>query len=364
MNPPATGVLAARFFMILTILTFLALLLVLVLAHEAGHFFAAKRAGVAVEEFGFGFPPRLLTLFTSGGTRFTLNAIPLGGFVRPAGEDDPSVPGGLAGASKRTRALVLLAGPTANILLGVLAFTFAYKFAAPDPARVLVTQIAAGSPAEAAGLQRGDLIVGFNAIPINGFETLRDATAANLDTLVSLTVVRQDETISVPITPRSAHPPDEGPLGITIGHPPLRTSWGQATVYGLDSVALQVENMVLLPSRLARGELAPDQARVSGLKGMYDMFAWAGDIDRDAQRPFLTLNLVGLISIGLALANLLPIPALDGGRLAFVMFEAVFHRRLSPRHEGLAHAIGFVLLLILMAYVNFQDFINPLVLPR
>jgi regulator of sigma E protease len=132
----------------------------------------------------------------------------------------------------------------------------------------------------------------------------------------------------------------------------------------MDAVALQVENLIFLPSRMIRGEIAPEEARVSGLKGMYDMFAWAGQIDRDAQRPFLTLNLAGIISIGLALANLLPFPALDGGRLAFVAFEAVTRRRISPRHEGWAHAIGFVLLLILMAYVNFQDFSNPLVLPR
>jgi regulator of sigma E protease len=97
---------------------------------------------------------------------------------------------------------------------------------------------------------------------------------------------------------------------------------------------------------------------------MYDMFAWAGEIDRDAQRPFLTLNLTGIISIGLAVANLLPIPALDGGRLAFVLIEATTRRRISPRYEGLAHAVGFVLLLILMAYVNLQDFTNPIALPR
>jgi len=346
------------------VLVFVGILALLILGHEFGHFVAARLQGVKVTEFGIGFPPRLLTLFHAAGTRFTVNAIPLGGFVRPAGEDDPSVPGGLAGAPKRTRALVLLAGPGANILLGVLAFTAAYKFAAPDPARVIVTQVAAGSPAEAAGLQRGDLTIRFNDIEINSFETLRDATAANLGTLITLTVLRQGETITVPITPRSEHPPDEGPLGITIGHPTLQTSWREASVYGVNSAFLQFENMVLFPSRLMQGEVAPEDARVSGLKGMYDMFAWAGQIDRDAQRPFLTLNLVGLISIGLALANLLPIPALDGGRLAFIAFEAVFHRRLSPRHEGLAHAIGFVLLLILMAYVNVQDFSNPLVLPR
>src|SRR3990170_7515336 len=162
------------------LLLFVLILGGMILGHEFGPFLMARARGVRVEEFGLGFPPRLLTLFSAGGTRFTLNLIPLGGFVRPAGEDDPSVPGGLAGAPKRTRALVLLAGPGANILLGVLAFTAAYKFAAPDPARVIVTQVAASSPAEAAGLQPGDLVIRFNDIEIDGFEKLRDATAAAL----------------------------------------------------------------------------------------------------------------------------------------------------------------------------------------
>jgi regulator of sigma E protease len=346
------------------LLVFAAILGFLILGHEFGHFVAARARGVQVTEFGFGFPPRLLTLFRFKGTRFTVNAIPLGGFVRPAGEDDPSVPGGLAGASKLTRSIVLLAGPTANILLGILAFTAAFKFAAPDPARVLVTDVAAASPAETAGLRSGDLILAIDDLPVESFEVLRQATAEHLDVPVVLTVLRAGEQLELTITPRSVHPEDEGPMGITIGHPTRQASWSEAAVYGLDSVVLQVENLALLPSRLARGEVAPEEARVSGLKGMYDMFAWAGEIDRDAQRPFLTLNLMGIISIGLALANLLPFPALDGGRLAFIAIEAVSGRRVSPRYEGLAHAVGFVLLLILMAYVNLQDFTNPISLPR
>ena len=346
------------------LLVFAAILSLLILGHEFGHFLAARARGVRVTEFGIGFPPRLLTLFTAKGTRFTVNAIPLGGFVRPAGEDDPSVPGGLAGSSKKTRALVLLAGPGANILLGILAFTAAFKFAAPDPTRVIVTDIAAGSPAEAGGMLPGDIVVAVDGLPVDGFEVLQQATSEHLDIPIALTVLRSGEELRLTVTPRSVHPEDEGPMGITIGHPTRQASWGEAAVYGLDSVRVQVENLALLPSRLARGEVAPEEARVSGLKGMYDMFAWAGAIDRDAQRPFLTLNLVGIISIGLALANLLPLPALDGGRLAFVAIEAVSGRRVSPRHEGLAHAVGFVLLLILMAYVNLQDFTNPIVLPR
>jgi regulator of sigma E protease len=346
------------------LLVFAAILGFLILGHELGHFIAARARGVQVTEFGFGFPPRLLTLFTFKGTRFTLNAIPLGGFVRPAGEDDPSVPGGLAGSSRSTRAIVLLAGPAANLLLGVLAFTAAYKFAAPDPSRVVVTEVAVGSPAASAGLLPGDIVVALDEIVVDSFDVLRQETAEHLDMPVVLTVLRGGEELRLTITPRSAHPEDEGPMGITIGHPTRQATWGEAASYGVESVALQVENLALLPSRLARGEIAPEEARVSGLKGMYDMFAWAGEIDRDAQRPFLTLNLMGIISIGLALANLLPFPALDGGRLAFVVVEAISGRRVSPRYEGLAHAVGFVLLLILMAYVNLQDFTNPIALPR
>ena len=346
------------------LLLFAAILGFLILGHEFGHFVAARARGVQVTEFGIGFPPRLLTLFHFKGTRFTVNAIPLGGFVRPVGEDDPTVPGGLAGSSKLTRTIVLLAGPGANILLGILAFTVAFKFASPDPTRVMVTQIASGSPAEAAGILRGDLVLALDEIPVAGFEDLRQATADHLDIPVVLTIRRAGEEIELTLTPRSIHPEDEGPLGLTIGHPTRQTSWTEALGYGVDSVVLQVQNLALLPSRLARGDVAPQEARVSGLKGMYDMFAWAGEIDRDAQRPFLTLNLIGIISIGLAVANLLPIPALDGGRLAFVLIDATTRRRISPRYEGLAHAVGFVLLLILMAYVNLQDFTNPIALPR
>jgi regulator of sigma E protease len=346
------------------LLIFAAILGFLILGHEFGHFVAARARGVQVTEFGIGFPPRLLTLFRFKGTRFTINAIPLGGFVRPVGEDDPSVPGGLAGASKATRAIVLLAGPGANILLGLLAFSLAFKFAAPDPTRVVVSQVAAGSASEAAGILPGDLVLALDDIVVGDFEALRQATADHLDIPVVLTLSRAGEEIERTITPRSVHPEGEGPLGLTIGHPTRQSSWTEAIGYGFDSVALQVQNLALLPSRLARGEVAAEEARVSGLKGMYDMFAWAGEIDRGSQRPFLTLNLMGIISIGLAIANMLPIPALDGGRLAFVVIEAVSGRRVSARYEGLAHAVGFVLLLILMAYVNLQDFTNPIALPR
>ena len=345
-------------------LIFVVVIASLILGHEIGHFVAARARKVRVDEFGVGFPPRLVTLFTAGGTRFTLNAIPLGGFVRPSGEDDPAVPGGLAGSSKVTRAIVLLAGPGANILLALLAFTAAFKFAAPDFERTTISAIALDSPAEAAGLQPGDLIVSVDGLPIAGYPTLQQAVADRLGQALTMGIERGGQRLAVELVPRTDPPDGQGPIGILTGNPRKATTWGESFQYGAQSMAFQVNELIHLPSRLLKQEIEPEQARLSGLKGMYDMLAWAGDIDRTAQRPFLTLNLVGVISLGLALANLLPIPALDGGRLLFVLIEAIARRRISPRYEGLAHAIGFALLLALMLYVNLQDFINPISLPR
>ncbi len=192
----------------------------------------------------------------------------------------------------------------------------------------------------------------------------REKTASFIGQTVRLEVVRGGQIVVVELVPRAEPPEGQGPIGILTGNPRLQTTWRESIIYGAQSIAFQVNELIHLPSRLLRQEIAPDQARLSGLKGMYDMLAWAGEIDRSAERPFLTLNLVGVISLGLALANLLPIPALDGGRLLFVLFEAVARRRISPRYEGLAHAIGFALLLALMLYVNLQDFLHPISLPR
>lgn len=336
----------------------------LIVGHELGHFIAARLTNVRVKEFGLGFPPRLVTLFEAGGTRFTLNLIPLGGFVRPDGEDDPSVEGGLAAANKRSRAAVLIAGPLANVLLAIVAFTAAYKFAAPDPELVLITSVEPGSPAASAGALANDIILAIDQVEINDFQTLQQAINDRLGDPTSMLVQRGEELVRLPMTPRLNPPEGQGPVGVTLGNPTHAVGWLEAIGLGLNSTRFQFTEMVHLPSRLIRGELAPEEARISGLKGMYDMMVWAGQIDRSSQRPFLTLNLIGVISAGLALANLLPIPALDGGRLMFVGFEAVFGKRALPQHEGLAHTVGFMVLLALIIYVNLQDFINPINLPR
>lgn len=336
----------------------------LILGHELGHLLMARWRGVAVTEFGIGFPPRLLALGTVGGTLISLNAIPFGGFVRIAGEDDPDIPGGLAGASKTTRTLVLLGGILANLVLGYLAFSAAYRFAAPDPERVLITAVQPNSPAALSGVQSGDLVLAVDNEPVLGIADMQQAIAARLGTVVRITLERKGEIVEIALTPRPTPPEGEGPIGVLLGNPTRRVGTVEALRLGAQSMAYQFTELLLLPGRLLRGEVAGDQVRLTGIKGIYDMVSWAGEIDRSNQRPFLTLQLAGLISIGLAITNLLPVPALDGGRLVFVLIEAVFRRRVAPRFEGLVHAIGFTFLIGLMVYITVQDVVNPIPLPR
>jgi regulator of sigma E protease len=183
---------------------------------------------------------------------------------------------------------------------------------------------------------------------------------SHLGQSLELTVDRGSEILIVEVTPRETFPDDEGPIGIVLGNPTKGLAWSDSFSMGFKSVGFQIREILLLPSRLIQGDIQPEEARLTGFKGMYDMLAWAGEIDRTSQRPFLTLTFIGIISAGLAIANLLPFPALDGGRLVFVLFETVSGRRVSPQSEGLIHTIGFLLLMAILVYVNLQDFINPI----
>jgi len=345
------------------ILLFLGVLGVLLLGHEFGHYLAARWRGIKVEEFGLGYPPRLATLFVAGDTRYTLNWIPFGGFVRLAGEDDPDIPNGLSSASKLSRALVLIAGPAANIAIAFIVLSLAFKFAAPDFGRVRIGQITPGTPAETAGLEIGDIVNSIEGVPITSFEDMQIATREHLGEPMTIRVSRAGEELEITLVPRADFPEGQGPIGVTLSYPVSQMSWSEAARFSVDSIGSQVMAIVRLPARLISGDAAPEEARVSGLKGIHDMLAWASSVDRSSERPFITLNLIGIISVGLAIANMLPFPALDGGRLLFVFIELLIGRKISPRLEGYAHAVGFALLIILMVYFNLQDFINPIQLP-
>lgn len=342
---------------------FIIVLSVLLIGHELGHFLVGRLRGVKIEEFGLGFPPRMLTLFEAGGVKYTFNWIPFGGFVRFAGEDNPDITNGLASSSKMTRFLVLCAGPAANIFLGFIAFLFAYKFAAPDINRVLIAEVLEDTPAYSAGIFSGDIVDFIDDVPVNGLADMQEAIHAKLGEPTRIVLNRDGQIVELTLVPRVEYPDDQGPIGVTLSFPTAQMGWLEASKWSIDSLQTQISVIIKLPGRLLSGQVAPEEARLSGLKGIHDMLAWASTIDQASDRPFITLNLIGVISVGLALANLLPFPALDGGRLMFVLYEAIFRRRISPQFEGIAHAIGFAILIFLMVYINLQDFINPISLP-
>lgn len=349
------------------ILLFIVALAALIIVHELGHFLAAKAVRIKVQEFGIGFPPRVARLFRLGETDFTLNAIPLGGFVRPSGENDPNVPGGLSAASPWKRIFVLIAGPAMNILAALLIYAYIFlQLGKPDLSRVEIMDVSAGSPAGVAGLAAGDIVLQINDEPINSSQELHDQIYASLGEPIQLTFLRDGEVSTVSLVPRDP-PPADGAIGISMGHPLIAINPGEALVVGSQAIWQQATALVELPGRLITGQASPEEGRLVGYKGMYDIYTEVREADSapDSELPagINTLSFFASISVSLGILNLLPVPALDGGRILFTLPELVFRRRIPPAYENAVNLIGLALLLLLIVYINVQDFVNPIVIP-
>ena len=327
---------------------------VLLVIHEFGHFLAARSMNVEVEEFGIGFPPRALKLFTYKGTMYSLNWLPLGGFVRPKGENDPTVPGGLAAASPWVRLGVLFAGPAMNLLVGViLGIILFYQIGNPVPDKVVINHIDPGTPAAEAGLQDGDLFVTVNGEQIDNSLTLQEKISQNLGKPTDFEFQRGNQNIMVIITPRVEYPEGQGPIGVGITNPTTPINFSTAVTRGITAAYENIRALLLLPVRLIGGQASPEEGRLLGYKGMFDIF-------RYIQSP---LWFFMAISISLGVINLFPIPALDGGRILLTLPEIIFKKRIPAQYENMIHMVGFTLLLFVLIYVNVQDFLNPINLP-
>lgn len=327
----------------------------LILLHEFGHFIVARLLNVEVEEFGLGFPPRIVKLFEAGGTEYTLNWIPLGGFVRPKGENDPTVPGGLAAASPWVRLAVLFAGPGMNILVGViLGVMFFYSLGDPVLNQVRVDQVMPDSPAALAGLQKGDLFVSINGQPVDATEKMQSLVGANNGQPITMVVVRNGQQQTITVTPKATTPDGRATIGVYLGHPRLPINFVTAVQRGAYAAYENMRGILVLPFRILQGQANSDETRLVGYKGMFEIY-------QQIQNP---LWFFMAISISLGIINLFPIPALDGGRILLTLPEIFLRRRIPPRYENVIHIVGFTLLLILIIYINVQDFINPLNLNR
>ncbi len=340
--------------MAITILISLAVLSGLVIAHELGHFIAAKTSGVRVEEFGLGFPPRLLS-FKRGETRYSLNAIPFGGFNKLTGEEDPKETRSLAGKSIGTRLWVLSAGSLVNLILPILLFSIAFMIPRNiTTGQIMIEEVASGSPAAAAGIQAGDILLSINGEPVQNIGALPRYIQLNMGTEVTILVQHPDSTTeSVQLTPRWRPPEGQGAIGITyrILEPTIvRQSYPFWKAIPLGAKGC-IEAFILYKNVIISMIMGTVPIVVAGPVGIVEI---TGEAIKAGASPLM--ELAAFISLNLGIINILPLPALDGGRITFVLLEWVRRgKRISPKKEGLVHLAGFVLLIGLLLVLTYQD---------
>lgn len=339
---------------LITLLAFLFVLALVIIAHELGHFSAAKGFGIKVEEFGIGFPPRLITV-QRGETIYSLNAIPLGGFTKMAGEEDPNIERSLASQKPWKRLVVLSAGSVMNFLLPFLLISLALMI--PHQAvfsDVNVVEISAGSPAESAGLQPGDRLIAIDGHEIQSLVDVNRYIQLNLGREISLVYERTGSEYATNLIPRWKPPEGQGAVGVGLKADNIEVAneslplW-EAVPRGIRET---FETLVLFKNSIL--SLLTGAAPAGGVTGPVGIAQLTGEVARAGVSPLL--EFAAFLSINLGIINLLPLPALDGGRIMFVLLEWIRKgKKISPKKEGLVHLAGFILLMLLMLAVTVQD---------
>lgn len=361
----------------MSVLIFIVVIVVLILVHELGHFAAAKWTGMRVDEFGLGYPPRALVLGKKSGTLYTLNWLPFGGFVKIFGEDGSPAherdPQAFSSKNRLAQAFVLVAGVLMNLMLAYVLITSALiagtpralsqsELAGAKDVQLFVAGVLPGSPAASAGLAPGDVIleaedghykfIGADASKFTDF-----VANGGGQTTIALTVRHQDGKTGTlfarPAKGVVASDPSRAALGVEVaatGIVPL--TFGAAVVQGASLTwgALSLTAVGLWHFFYGVFTFSADLSQVSGPVGI------AGAVGSASAQGFGDLfSIMALISINLALINLLPVPALDGGRLLFVIIESIIRRPIKPEVAQALNAAGFIALVLLMLVVTAHD---------
>jgi regulator of sigma E protease len=357
--------------MILTLIIFIAILAVLILVHELGHFIAAKKSGVKVEEFGLGFPPRIFGV-RKGETLYSLNWIPLGGFVKIYGEGGEGRGEGNSFTSKpiSRRVLILAAGVLMNFALAALLLGVGYKIGMPTVidgssadtgaknAKVQISEVALNSPAADAGLAMGDEIKklkvqGEEASVVHKAEDVTNFIGSHKGQEVIFEVQRGKEILDLPVVSRENPPAGEGPVGIGLADVAMVSySLWQSLWKGIaDMASLTWLIVVTLAGIIHKAFIGSPVGEVlTGPIGIYKITA------QTSEMGFIyVLNLAALLSINLGIINILPFPALDGGRILFLGIEKIKGSPVSQKLENTIHTVGFALLIALMIFITYKD---------
>jgi regulator of sigma E protease len=432
----------------------------IILIHELGHFFSAKLAGVRVEEFGFGFPPRMLGIWRGegyldiGGTRvkiprhielgplaklrlpaallvgahvdvltqqqedgthllravqllapesedvspgreqvesgirlrgevtdvergtlYSLNWLPMGAFVKMTGEEDPSDPNSLAAKSKMWRATVMGAGIVLNVIAAFVLMVGVYLAGVPEKWTVQIGNVMPQTAAAEAGLLPRDVILAIDDETIEeGPEQLRRIVQAAPEEMLVFTLQRGDEVLMLEATPRARHCEEgeaycvegAGFLGVEMAMWPIRTSLQRYTIseavrLSIDEFGLVAQMLLQLPGRFLQGEVSAEEVRPTSVIGASQLLTFFLQQSIEWRLAFPVLHAAGLISLAVGLTNLLPLPGLDGGRILFVIIEAIRGRRIPPEREQAIHTVGLLIMVFLMALVMMYDVINPII---
>ncbi len=364
------------FDLLITFIAFAFILGLLIFIHELGHFLTAKRSGIKVEEFAFGFPPRLFAI-KKGDTEYALNLLPFGGYVKMLGEDDDATVSekkssrSFAHQDGWIRARVVVAGVVMNILFAWVLMSLGFMIGTTPPvskpeaiphakisSKTIVTMIKAGSAAEKAGLKTADQITTLNDQSITTAQQAADYVKSQPGKPITMTIVRNGQELKLSGQLGEVVSPTEGPLGagladdqkvrLPIWWAPIYAVWETLKAFGMIFVGILGFFKQLFAARQIPAEAA----------GPVGIFYLTGDIIHLGLAA--VLNFMTILSLNLAAINILPIPALDGGRLLFILLEKLNRGKkvLNQQIENWAHMIGFALLIILILVITYHDILR------
>lgn len=385
--------------MLLTIIIFVLVLSILVFAHELGHFYTARRFGVRAEEFGLGFPPRVIGWYknrsgrwrqvvggrsvesletdpdeslqpASGQTVYSLNALPIGGFVKIKGEngEGKEEPDSFGFQKIWKRIIILSAGVAMNIILAWLLLSVGFMIGLPqatdsagDSAQVRESQVnivdvLAGSPAERAGIQPGDIVLSINGQPVATDSELQDGVAVAAGQETVLAIRREGGDTAVTVIPEAAATDQRATIGVSIfssglvRYPFFAAFWEGAkmTVWLIGEIGRAFGNLF---AQIFRGHDVSDQ--FAGPVGIATITGQAARLGFS-----YLLQFAALLSLNLAVLNILPFPALDGGRILFLVIEKIKGRPVRKEVEAIIHNAGFLLLILLVVFITYKDIIK------